>query len=388
MTARRLALGLVLALSGITSCATTGASPVAPPPAGASAVSRRPAAGSDEGGLWMEADRMEAEVRTSALLVRDATLTAYVASVTCRVAGPHCDHVRVYVIRTARVNATMAPNGALLLFTGLLLRTENEGQLAYVLSHEVAHYLRRHGIQHWRDLRDRAWIGRILDAGGLGPIAWLGAPAFSQAQEREADEVALDLMGRAGYGAHSAEALLDAWLAEEKATGQSRPSGLLAAHPPTPDRLAMARAVAAEARRVGVPVTGPPDAHQRAMAPLLGAFLRDELRRREFGASLLLAERLLASGADAAVVQSFRGEVYRLRGEPGDDARAVSALTVALATGRAPVEAHRSLGLVHMQRGEASLARVAFARYLQERPDAEDRRMIESDLARLERETP
>ncbi|HEY7139975.1 MAG TPA: M48 family metallopeptidase [Methylomirabilota bacterium] len=389
MTTLRLALGLVLALPVITSCAISGAGPVEAPPAGISAASWRPAAGSDEGGLWMEADRMEAELRTSALLIRDSPLTAHVTAVTCRVAGPRCDQVRVYVVRTARANAAMAPNGALLLYTGLLLRTENEAQLAYVLSHEVAHYLRRHGIQQWRDLWYRARMGRILDAGGLGSVAWLGAPAVSRAQEREADEVALDLMSRAGYEARDAETFLEAWLAEESAAGPDRAAGFTAAHPPTAERLAVARAAVAEARRAGAPKgAAPTDSHRRAMAPFLGGFLRDELRRREFGASLLLADRLLASGADAAVVQSFRGEIYRLRGEPDDDARAVAALTLALATGQAPAEAHRSLGLVHMRRGEASLARAAFTRYLEERPDAEDRRMIESYLARPEREMP
>jgi predicted Zn-dependent protease len=379
MTGRRLVLGLLLALPGLTSCATV---PVAAPPAEAR---WRPPADSDEGGLWMLADRMESEVRTSALLVRDAALTTHVAGITCRVAGPHCDHVRVYVIRTAQANATMAPNGALLLSTGLLLRTESEAQLAYVLSHEVAHYLRRHGIQHWRAARD--WI-RIT---GRRPESFpgLGTAAFSRAQEGEADTVGLDLVRRAGYRTQDAVAFLASWQAEETASNPDRPPGFRAMHPPTAERLAAVREAVAEATRAGATGSaGSSEAHRRVMAPLLGEFLRDELRRRDFAASLLLSGRLLASNADPAVVHSFRGEVYRLRGEPDDDARAVAALTLALATGRAPAAAHRSLGLIHMHRGEAGLARAAFVRYLEARPDAEDRRMIESHLARLEREMP
>jgi len=390
MTACIRALGLRLVLVGATSCATTGAGPVAPPPAAEMEPGRKPVAGSDEGSLWMEADRREAELRASALLVQDTPLTAHVAMVACRVAGPHCEHVRVYVVGTARPNATMAPNGALLLFTGLLLRTENEAQLAYVLAHEVGHYLRRHGLQQWRDRRDRATVGRILDnLGNLGALAWLGAPTFSRDQEREADEIALDLIARAGYDASHAVALLDAWLAEETAARRERPSGLLATHPPTAERVAVARAAVARAERAAGPTVGlRPDAHRRAIAPLLSGFLRDELRRRDFGGSLLLADRLLASGADAGAIHFFRGEVYRPRDEQDDDARAVAALTLALQGDRTPAEAHRSLGLIHMKRGEAGLALTALARYLKERPDAEDRGMIESYLARLERGTP
>src|SRR5262249_23145142 len=151
---------------------------------------------------------------------------------------------------------------------------------------------------------------------------------------------------------------LAAWLAEETAAGSDRVPGFLATHPPTAERLAVARAAAAETRRAGVPsVAAPSDAHRRVMAPLLWWVLRDARGCREFDASLLLAERRLASGADAAVVHAFRGETYRLRGAPGDEALALAALTRALGTGRAPAEAHRSLGLVRMRRGEASLAR-------------------------------
>ena len=103
-----------------------------------------------------------------------------------------------------------------------------------------------------------------------------------------------------------------------------------------------------------------PDAHRAVMAPLLRGLLRDELRRREFGGSLLLTERPLASGADSAGIHFFRGEVYRLRDEQGDDARAVAALSLALQGDRASAEVHRSLGLIYMKRGEAGLARPAF----------------------------
>jgi predicted Zn-dependent protease len=57
-------------------------------------------------------------------------------------------------------------------WTGLLLRTKNEDQLAYVLGHEIGHYQRRHTLQQWRDLRKKSTTAAILGLfGALGPPA-------------------------------------------------------------------------------------------------------------------------------------------------------------------------------------------------------------------------
>jgi Zn-dependent protease with chaperone function len=378
-------LGLVLVLLSGTSCSSLSAAPVVDPAGVGTSPTRRPATDTDEGGLWMLADRAEKELHTSPLLVRDAALTAHVAAVTCRVAGPRCPEIRPYVLRGPRAEASMAPNGALVVSTGVLLRTLTEDQLAYVLAHEVAHYVGRHGLLQWRDLRSRAIAAHILgNLASLGSLAWLGAPGFSREQEAEADRVALDLMVRAGYDGRHAAAFLEGWLAEETI---ARPERRSTTHPPTASRLSAARIGVARLEAVS---RGPiePGAHGRATEPWLARFLRDDLQRREFAASLALAERLLADGILPAEVHFFQGEVYRLRGEESDDVRAVAALTRALEADRPPVAAHRALGLIHMRRGNGMAARIELARYLAARPDAEDRSMIEVYLTRLEGGAP
>jgi tetratricopeptide (TPR) repeat protein len=83
-------------------------------------------------------------------------------------------------------------------------------------------------------------------------------------------------------------------------------------------------------------------------------------------------------------VQFFQGELYRLRGEAGDDEKAIAAYEKAGALGAAPVETQRSLGLVLMKTRQPARARAAFVRYLELRPDAQDRDMIRDYLKRLE----
>jgi len=154
------------------------------------APTERPAERTDEASLWMQAQHLEEQLKTSPALVRDPDLHAYVRSIVCRVAGPHCPRIRVYVIRRPGYHASMAPNGMMQVGTGMLLRTTNEAQLAYVLGHEIGHYLRRHAIQRWDDFQAKA----INLRAEMESIA-----AFSREHEREADQVGVDLMVKSGY---------------------------------------------------------------------------------------------------------------------------------------------------------------------------------------------
>ena len=110
----------------------------------------------------------------------------------------------------------------------------------------------------------------------------------------------------------------------------------------------------------------------------------DELRLRRPAATQLLLDRLAATNPASGEIQFFQGELYRLRAEKGDDARAIAAYERAIGTGDAPAETYRSLGLVLMTVRETARARTALDRYLELRPDATDREMIRDYVKRLE----
>ena len=106
----------------------------------------KPTLDQDEQGMWMEMEEFEAQLKGSPLLVRDPGVNEYVYSVACKVAGPYCPDLRVYVVRNPGFNASMAPNGMMLVWSGLLLRVANEDELASILGHEVAHYAMAHSL--------------------------------------------------------------------------------------------------------------------------------------------------------------------------------------------------------------------------------------------------
>ncbi|MGI9331979.1 MAG: M48 family metalloprotease, partial [Gammaproteobacteria bacterium] len=306
-----------------------------------------------------------------------------------------CADVRVYVLDVAHFNASMAPNGALTLWTGALLRAENEAQLAYVLGHEVAHFRRRHTLSRWRDLRAKtsalafvqiaaagAGVGYVGTAAHL--IAQLSALAYSREQEEEADEIGLRMVASAGYDPREAARVWTNLEQEEAASDHDRPAAFLSTHPSGPDRAATlaelakqadpTRALREQGREVFLATTLP---HRSAM-------LRGELRKRSYETTEVLLERLAADGAGPGRLHYFRGELYRLRAKPGDDERALSAYAQSSAHADAPPALHRSRGLVLMKLARKSQARAALTKYLQLHPHATDQRMIRSYIDDLQ----
>jgi predicted Zn-dependent protease len=355
----------------------------------------RPAAGTDEGGLWAFMDREEQRLRRSSFLIRDKTLHDYVNGIACRLAGDHCPEMRVYLVRTPYFNASMAPNGMMQVWSGLLLRMQNEAQLAAVLGHEIGHYLQRHSVDRLRDVKNRSSfaliVGLALSAAGAGAnagqLADLGIMAsmmaYGRDQEREADRIGIALMARSGYAPAEAGRVWGQLLEEyegAKAAGEDVASTniLFASHPPAEERREV---LAAAAKRdwPGAARTGA-DEYRGVLTAHRMNFLYDEVRRRRFGESLVLFDRLLKASPRDGQVQFFKGEAYRLRGREGDTKLALEAYRASLEMDGTPPEVHRSLGTVLRQTGDNAEAARAFQRYLELKPDAEDAELIRSYL--------
>ncbi len=57
--------------------------------------------------------------------------------------------VRFYVVKSSVPNAFANPDGAIFINLGLIARAENEAQLAYILAHEITHYVKQHSINQF-----------------------------------------------------------------------------------------------------------------------------------------------------------------------------------------------------------------------------------------------
>jgi Peptidase family M48 len=56
------------------------------------------------------------------------------------------DQIRVYTYKSPMVNALATNEGVVFVTTGLIARLNSEAQLAYILSHEISHFVKKHPI--------------------------------------------------------------------------------------------------------------------------------------------------------------------------------------------------------------------------------------------------
>jgi predicted Zn-dependent protease len=231
----------------------------------------------------------------------------------------------------------------------------------------------------------------VLDAADVvSNVVYLATIAslfgFSREQETEADRRGLELAAEAGYAADTGSRMWRALQAETKASqfrkvrNSDARINIFGSHPVTAERIKLMDSLAA-----GRPATDPSDrrAYRAMIRPHLAGWIRDDLRRKDFGQTLHLLGRLSAQGEDLGQLGFYTGEAYRLRREAGDTERARAAYEAAVTHPDAPAAAWRELGEARRKAGDAAGARTAFATYLQRAPSAEDKWLVEATLAKL-----
>jgi len=347
----------------------------------------RPDISSDEGGLWAMMDREERTLRRSPLVLRDEGIKSYLQDIVCKLGGTHCPDMRVFLVRTPLFNASMAPNGMMQVWSGLLLRVENEAQLAAVLGHEIGHYLQRHSVARLRDIKSKAALGQVLGlfglAGAIGQLAVASSMyAYGRDHEREADRIGAILMHQAGYSvAESAKVwanLLDETRAREGADAEKTTS-IFATHPAAPERQAaleeMAKSMPGGDSRQ--------DTYRQRIQPYLDEWLQDEVKRGQYNETLSLLSRHIRQGYAQGLMTFYRGETYRLRAMPGDQELALTDYRTATNSNNPPPQAFRGQGLILRQLGKRDEAIQTLSRYLDLAPKAPDAEFIKTYLSEL-----
>jgi predicted Zn-dependent protease len=363
-------------------------------PSGDLQPGQRPGLETTEAGLWMHMDKVEERLKGSGHVVEDDALDAYLRDIVCRIEPAHCPNVRIYVVDVPYFNASMAPNGMMQVWTGLLVRTENEAQLAFVLSHELAHYVRRHSLQRWIDIQNKANAASVFSvlssAAGVGYVGYMGEMAalasvlsFSRDQEREADEIGTARAVGAGYDPREAVRIWEAVEAEKSASEEEESWVFLSTHPGIDERIETLKSELTELTTDANRWTVGRERLNAALADYQDEWLGDELTRGEFAESEVLFRRLLETGRQRGLVYFYLGEMYRKRGEDGDTERSIEFYQSALAERNAPVRTYRSLGQSLIRSGRDAEARAALKEYLAAAPNASDRKIIEYQMEGL-----
>jgi predicted Zn-dependent protease len=192
------------------------------------------------------------EVERQAKIINDPVIAEYVNRVGQNLVRNSDAKVpfTIKVIDSEEVNAFALPGGFFFVNSGLVMKADNEAELAGVMAHEIAHVAARHGTR-------QATRGEIAQLGTI-PLIFLGGwtgyglyqaasvlvPVgflkFSRAFESEADMLGLEYMYKAGY---DPTAFVDFF--EKIETLEKRKPGTMAkvfsTHPPTDSRIQAAQ---------------------------------------------------------------------------------------------------------------------------------------------------
>ncbi len=352
-------------------------------------VGVRPDQASDEAGLWMQADEIEKDIKRSQLRITDPDMNAYVRELTCNVADDLCKDIRIYLIESSSFNAFMMPNGAMVVFSGLMLRADNEAQLASVIGHEIGHFEENHSLEQHRSLKRTALFAFAGDLamGGLGSLAGvLTLLGYSREHEREADEIGFERLDKAGYSGAEAAKVWSQLLTEFEASDFKRKkqrlnrSSLLETHPAPPERAATLNAKAVAAGPGGKTEAA---VYRAKVRPFLDRWLDADAQARDWGMSLHLIARLKAQGEDLGMLTFHEAETYRQRGQTGDDVKAYATYQAATKFADAPARTWRVIAEADRKAGRVAQARAAYETYLKRDPKATDKALIEHVLKQL-----
>lgn len=336
-----------------------------------------------EKGLWLEFEEYEQGLRQSALLIRDDALNEYVRTSACRVAGDYCNDIRIYIIRNPNFNASMSANGVMQVWTGLLVRVTSEDELAAVLGHELAHYTQLHSLERVRAIRKKMATGSVIDIFIGLPIGQLSAIAsvlsFSREQETEADLLGAKFMAQSGYDPYAAVRVWQMIVEEEESAVAKRgePGMFSKTHPASADRIEHLRQYIDRALPEAVARTPARQRHIEILNRYYPMLMEDQLDTNRFGRTRFMLEAHRKLGVDESLIDYFEGEMYRQRNAEGDLELAQEAYQRAIGAQQPVPEAFRNLGYVLLKRGREAEAPPYFRRYLELKPDADDRAMIE-----------
>jgi predicted Zn-dependent protease len=211
------------------------------------------------------------QIRNAHLLLEDPETDDYLQQLGMRLASQAHDEGQDFhyrAMRSSEINSFATFGGNVYIFTGLFLLTRNEAELASVMAHETGHVVQHHMARdvlaqsHLSLASTAAMLAAVLigaAAGGRnnngeameGALAIAQATAlqksinFTRSEEIEADYVGIQLLAAAGFDPNEMANMFESLAQSDSLQGNEIPA-LLQDHPVTAERIAAARARAAQ----------------------------------------------------------------------------------------------------------------------------------------------
>lgn len=231
-------------------------------------------------------------------------------------------------------NAWALPSGKIAINRGLLLKLEDEAQLAAVLGHEIVHAAARHSAQQTQKgtlinlgvaglgigLSDNKYAQMLIGGAAVG--AQLIMMTYSREHELESDKYGIEYMAKAGYDTNASIELQEMFLKLSEGRQSDWVSGLFASHPPSAERVTANRAMA-ENLGGGTGFRGKEIfdrklKYVRSKQPAYDALAEaNKLAQAEkYTEAMQQINKAIKIEANDASFYAFRGELYKAMGKP------------------------------------------------------------------------
>jgi predicted Zn-dependent protease len=191
-------------------------------------------------------------------IIKDPLIVNYVNDVGQKIVSvlpPQPFSYHFYVIKEDTYNAFATPAGHIFIYSGLLAALDNEEELACILAHEISHVLCRHISQKIEraekvNIATLAGVvaGVLLGTAGASAAAnavTLGSVAagqsyelaYSRENERQADQIGLNILRKAGYNGKGLISSLKKMRSKQWFDSREIPT-YLTTHPGSEERMA------------------------------------------------------------------------------------------------------------------------------------------------------
>jgi len=202
---------------------------------------------------WQLGAQLSQDIARQVRLSNDPVLNNYVNEMGQRIVAQTSEPFnrlpwQFHVVEDPAINAFAIPGGHVYVHTGLIANADNAAELAGVMAHEISHVTARHSteqISRQYGLSVLAGVALGQNPNALAQIAAQivagGALArFSREAEREADELGIQAMARAGYNPIGMATMFEELL-EHRQAQPGRVEQFFSTHPLTEERVRDAR---------------------------------------------------------------------------------------------------------------------------------------------------
>lgn len=199
-------------------------------------------------------------IYTQLPLLSDAASNAYIQQLGDRLvaASPAAKQkFHFFIVNDSAINAFAGPGGYIGINSGLIARAKSESEVASVMAHEIAHVTQHHVMRMMADQKKMQLptLGAVLASialstqspqAGLGMLsasvagAYQHAINFTRDNEREADNIGMEILSKAGFNPNSMPSFFERLASSNRLNADDAPP-LLRTHPVTIERIAEAK---------------------------------------------------------------------------------------------------------------------------------------------------